>query len=297
MRNLDVAYHAFFRGAGFPKFKNKHARQSFQLPQGTRLSDDNKQIFIPKIKWIDIDLHREIGEGDIKTVTVSRTTTNKYFVSILVDNQKEFPKKKEINKDTAVGVDLGIKDFAITSDGEKFENKDFLKSTQRKLRVAQRSLSRKVKGSKRYDEQRKFVALLHEKVKNQRHDYLHKISRHLVDSYDTICLEDLAVSNMVKNRNLSRAISDMGWTEFCTMLKYKAEWSGKNIQVIGRFDPSSKTCSSCGKINKELTLSMREWTCVCGATHDRDVNAAINIKTFGLRNQSSISQREALACA
>ena len=122
--------------------------------------------------------------------------------------------------------------------------------------------------------------MLHEKVKNQRHDYLHKISRHLVDSYDTICLEDLAVSNMVKNRNLSRAISDMGWTEFCTMLKYKAEWSGKNIQVIGRFDPSSKTCSSCGKINKELTLSMREWACVCGATHDRDVNAAINIKNI-----------------
>lgn len=142
------------------------------------------------------------------------------------------------------------------------------------------------------------VSLLHEKVRNQRVDYLHKISSYLINSYDTICLEDLNVKGMVKNRNLARAISDMGWSEFCTMLKYKAEWQGKNIQVIGRFDPSSKTYSSCGKINKELKLSDREWTCSgCNTNHDRDVNAAINIKNFGLRNQSSISQREALACA
>ena len=135
-------------------------------------------------------------------------------------------------------------------------------------------------------------------MKNQRQDYLHKISTYLINTYDTICLEDLAVKNMLKNHCLARAISDMGWTEFCLMLKYKAEWSGKNIQVIGRFDPSSKTCSCCGKINKELKLSMRSWTCSsCNTKHDRDVNAAINIKTFGLRNQSSVSQREAFACA
>lgn len=297
LRNLDNAYTNFFKGRGFPKFKNKHGKQSFQLPQGVFLSEDNKQLFIPKLKFVGIDLHREF-KGDIKTVTVSRTVTNKYFVSILVDNKQELPKKKPITEQSAVGIDLGIKDFAITSDGEKFENKDFFKSTQRQLRVAQRSLSRKQKGSNHYKEQKLVVALLYEKVRNQRQDYLHKISKYLVDNYDTICLEDLSVKNMVKNHCLARAISDMGWGEFRTMLEYKAEWQGKNISVIGRFEPSSKTCNCCGKINKELTLNDREWTCVgCDTKHDRDVNASINIKNFGLRNKPSVSQREAIACA
>jgi len=297
LRNLDNAYTNFFKGKGFPKFKNKHGKQSFQLPQGVFLSEDNKQIFIPKLKFVGINLYREF-KGDIKTVTVSRTVTNKYFVSILVDNKQELPNKKPITEQSAVGIDLGIKDFAITSDGKKFENKDFFKSTMQKLRVAQRSLARKKKGSNHYKEQKLVVALLHETVRNQRQDYLHKISKYLVDNYDTICLEDLSVKNMVKNRCLARAISDMGWGEFRTMLEYKAEWQGKNLSVIGRFEPSSKTCNCCGHINKELTLAMREWTCVdCGVVHDRDVNASINIKNFGLRNKPSVSQREAIACA
>jgi len=297
LRNLDNAYTNFFRGKGFPKFKNKHGKQSFQLPQGVSLSEDNKQIFIPKLKWVGIDLHRKY-KGDIKTVTVSRTVTNKYFVSILVDNRQEMPEKKPIVEQTAAGIDLGIKDFAITSDGKKFENKDFFKSTMKKLRVAQRSLARKQKGSKHREKQKMRVALLHEKVRNQRQDYLHKISTFLVNNYDTICMEDLAVSNMAKNHCLARAISDMGWSEFKTMLDYKAEWLGKNISTIGRFDPSSKACSICGYINKELTLKDREWVCPkCNTIHDRDVNAANNIKTFGLRNKPSVSQREAVACA
>ena len=290
MRNLDNAYTNFFnRGAGFPKFKSKHSKQSIQLPQGTRISEDNKQIFIPKLKFVGIDLHQEF-KGDIKTVTVSRTVTNKYFVSILVDNKQEPPKKKSITEQTAVGVDLGIKDFAIVSDGKKFENKDFFKLAMQKLRVAQRSLARKQKGSNHYKKQKLVVALLHEKIRNQRQDYLHKISSYLVNNYDTICLEDLAVKNMVKNHNLARAISDMGWGEFRTMLEYKAERQGKNISVIGRFEPSSKMCSGCGKINKKLKLSDRDWSCSdCNAKHDRDVNAAINIKNFGLRNKPSVS--------
>jgi len=297
LRNLDNAYTNFFKGKGFPKFKNKHGKQSFQLPQGVFLSEDNKQIFIPKLKWVGIDLHREF-KGDIKTVTVSRTVTNKYFVSILVDNKQELPKKKPINGNTSVGIDLGIKDFAITSDGKKFENKDFFLSTMQKLRVAQRSLARKQKGSNHYKEQKLVVALLHEKIRNQRQDYLHKISKYLVDNYDTICLEDLSVKNMVKNHNLARAISDMGWGEFRTMLEYKAEWQGKNLSVIGRFEPSSKTCNCCGYINKELTLKDREWTCKgCNTKHDRDVNAAINIKNFGLRNKSSVAQSDGMPCA
>ncbi len=283
LRNLDNAYTNFFKGKGFPKFKSKHGRQSYQLPQGVYLDKDKKNIFIPKLKLLPIALDREF-KGLIKTVTVSRTTTDKYFVSILVETGTELPLKKEINEQTTVGLDLGIKDFVITSDGKKFENKDFFKSVMKKLRVEQRSLSRKKKGSNHYKKQKMVVALLHEKIRNQRKDYLHKISSYLVNNYDTICLENLAVANMVKNHNLARAISDMGWGEFRTMLEYKAEWYGKNISIIGRFEPSSKTCSCCGNINKELKLSDRTWTCVkCSTEHDRDVNAANNIKTFGLR--------------
>jgi putative transposase len=284
LRNLDNAYTNFFRGKGFPKFKNKHAKQSFQLPQGVSISIDKKQIFIPKLKWVDIDLHRKL-KGIIKTVTVSKTVTDKYFVSILVENEKELPNKKEIKESTAVGVDLGIKDFCVTSDGKKFENKDFLKSNMKKLRIEQRSLARKVKESNHYKKQKRIVALLHEKIRNQRQDYLHKISKYLVNNYDTICLEDLSVSGMIKNHNLARAISDMGWSEFRSMLEYKTDWYGKNLSIIGKFEPSSKTCSSCGKINKELKLSEREWSCTCGEVHDRDINGAMNIKNFGLKTQ------------
>lgn len=297
MRNLDNAFTNFFRGSGFPKFKSRYHKQSFQLPQGVKISEDKKQVFIPKLKWVGIDLHREF-KGKVKTVTISKTTTNKYFISILVDTEKEKPKKKPIKPSTSVGVDMGIKELAITSDGNKFENQGFFRRTMSELRVEQRSLARKKKGSNRYKKQKLKVALLHEKVRNQRRDYLHKISKWLVDNYDTICIEDLSVSNMMKNHNLARAIAEMGWYELRRMLEYKTEWYGKNISVIGKFDPSSKTCSNCGNINKELTLNDRKWECEkCGTEHDRDVNAAINIKNFGLRNQPSVSQREPLGCA
>lgn len=297
LRNLDNAYTNFFRGKGFPKFKSKHGKQSFQLPQGVHLSNDNKQIFIPKLKLVDIDLHREF-KGEIKTITVSKTTTDKYFVSILVDNKQKLPEKKQIKESTSIGIDLGIKDFVITSDGKKFENKDFFKSTMRKLRIEQRSLSRKKKGSKHYQKQKMVVALLHEHIRNQRQDYLHKISKWLIDNYDTICMENLSVDNMLKNHKLSRAISDMGWGEFRAMINYKCDWYGKNQLIIGRFDPSSKMCSCCGYINKELKLSDREWICPkCGSKHDRDINSGKNIKNFGLRNQPSITQSDGIPCA
>ena len=290
IRNLDVAYTNFFRGAGFPKFKSKYRKQSFQLPQGVFLSKDNKQIFIPKLKFTDIDLHREF-KGEIKTVTVSKSVTNKYYIRILVETNVPKPAKQPIKLETTVGIDLGIKDFAITSDGKKFKNHDFFKSSMKKLRIQHRSLSRKQKGSNHYLEQKMKLSLHHEHIKNQRQDYLHKISKYLVDNYDTICIENLGVSNMVKNHNLARAISDMGWGEFRSMLEYKCEWYGKNLSIIGRFDPSSKTCSSCGSINKELTLKDRNWKCnSCRTEHDRDINAAINIRNFGLRNQPSVTQ-------
>jgi len=297
MRNLDNAYTNFFKGQGFPKFKSKYSKQSFQLPQGVKLSENNKQIFIPKLKMVDIDYHREF-KGDIKTITVSKSITNKYYISILVDNKKSFPEKKPIKLKTTVGIDLGIKDLVITSDGKKFENQGFLKSNLRLLRVEQRSLARKQKGSNHYKRQKLKVALIHEHIKNQRLDYLHKISKFLVDNYDTICIENLATSNMMKNKKLSRAIGDVGWYMFKSFLEYKCDWYGKNLSVIGRFDPSSKTCSNCGSINKDLTLNDREWVCqVCGSQHDRDINAAINIRNFGLRNQPSVTQSEWLHCA
>jgi putative transposase len=295
INNLDNAYTNFFRGAGFPKFKSKYKKQSFSLPQGVYITE--KQIFIPKLKLVDIDLHREF-KGEIKTVTVSKTTTNKYYVSILVDNKKEKLEKRPIKLETTVGIDLGIKDFVITSDGKKFKNHGFLSSILKKLRVEQRSLSRKQKGSNHYLKQKFKLALLHEHIKNQREDYLHKISRYLVDNYDTICMENLGVSNMMKNHKLSRAIGDMGWFKFKQFLEYKCDWYGKNLSVIGRFDPSSKTCSKCGSINKELKLKDRKWVCEkCGTEHDRDINAAINIRNFGLRNQPSVTQSEWLHCA
>ena len=297
VRNLDNAYTNFFRGKGFPKFKSKHGKQIFQLPQGACISDNNKQIFLPKLNMIDIDLHRPF-KGIIKTVTVSKSITNKYYVSILVEDNISKPEKKLIKTETSIGLDLGIKDFCVTSDGKKFENKDFFKSAMQKLRIEQRSLARKTKGSNHYIKQKMVVALLHEHIRNQRQDYLHKISKYLVDNYDTICMENLAVSNMTKNRNLARAISDMGWGEFKSMVEYKCDWYGKNLSMIGRFDPSSKTCSNCGYIYKELALKDRSWICPkCGLNHDRDINAAKNIRNFGLRNQPSVTQSEWLHCA
>lgn len=296
MRNLDNAYTNFFRGKGFPKFKNKYSRQSFQLPQGVFLNENKKQIFIPKLKYVDIDLHREF-KGDIKTITVSKAITNKYYISILVETNQLKLIKKQIKEKTSVGLDLGIKDFVITSDGKKFKNQDFFKSSLKQLKREQRSLSRKQKGSNHYKKQKMKVSLLHEHIKNQRKDYLHKISKYLIDNYNTICMENLNVNGMIKNHNLARAISDMGWGEFKSFLDYKCEWYGKNLKIIGRFDPSSKTCSNCGTINKNLKLSERKWKCTCGVKHDRDVNAAINIRNFGLRNQPSVAQSEGLPCA
>ena len=198
-------------------------------------------------------------------------------------------------QETSVGIDLGIKDFVITSDGKKFKNQDFLKSELRRLKIEQRSLSRKQKGSNHYNKQKLKVSLIHDHIKNKREDYLHKVSRYLVDNYDTICIEDLGTSNMMKNGKLSRAIQDMGWYKFKSMLEYKCDWYGKNLQVIGRFEPSSKTCNSCGSKNNDLKLSDREWVCQeCGEIHDRDINAALNIRNFGLRNQPSVTQRKSL---
>jgi putative transposase len=284
--NLDTAYQNFFKGQGsFPTFKNRYSKQSITFPQGFFISFKDSTIRLPKLKDIKIDYHREFT-GNSKRVTLSKTVTNKYFVSILVDTQTDEAKKKTIKKNTSVGVDFGIKDLAICSDGKVFENKKYFKQQQKRLRVEQRSLARKQKESINREKQKLKVALLHEKIRNQRTDYLHKISTSLVKNHDTIILEDLAVSNMIKNHKLAKAIQDVGWRELRTMLEYKASWYGKNIITIGRFEPSSKICSSCGNHKKDLKLSDRMYNCdKCGMQLDRDLNASYNIKNFGLRDK------------
>ena len=279
--NLDEAYNKFFKGAGFPKFKKKSNGGSFSVPQNVIVENDF--LIIPKFKeGIKMSLHRPT-KGIIKSATISVTPTGKYFVSILCETKEQIPTKAPIKENTTIGIDLGIKTFLVTSEGEVFENPKYLRKAQSKLKYVQRKYS-KYKGKRTKHK----LAKLHEDVVNKRKDFLHKVSTQLIRDNQTIGLETLAIKNMVKNHNLAQVISDASWSTFVTMLEYKAEWYGKNILKIGQFAPSSKTCSNCGVINKELQLKDREWTCSnCNSLLDRDVNASINIKNFAFKNHLS----------
>lgn len=286
--NLDNAYKSFYKGASkFPKYKSKHgSAQSFTVSQCVKIKKD-KLIITKFRKGIDIVVHTPLV-GSIKRLTISRTNTEKYFASIVCVTGEEMPQKPVIKRESSIGVDLGIKDFAITSEGEVIDNPKYLRKTQSKLKYIQRKYS-KHRGVRT----KRKLSLIHERVANQRKDFLQKTSTKLIRENQTICLEDLEVSNMIKNHSLAQSISDAGWMMFVAMLQYKAEWYGKNIVRIGRFDPSSKTCSCCGFVNGDLVLSTREWRCIsCGSVHDRDVNAAINIKEFALKNTLSGIDRE-----
>lgn len=291
--NLDQAYTRFFREkSGFPKFKSKHNKQSCQFPQKSKVDFDNNRLYVMKFReGIKCKFHRHF-EGTIKTVTISKTKTDKYFVSILVEETISEPKKENPAINKAIGIDLGIKEFAVCSNGKRFENPKHLKKSLDKLKKEQKKLSRKKKGSNNSNKQRKIVAKIYEKITNQRSSFLHKISRELIDEkqVNTYCLETLNVKGMMKNHCLAQSIGDVGWSTFVSFLTYKAEWEGKNILRIGRFEPSSKTCNVCGKINQELKLSDRKWTCECGAKHDRDFLAACNIRDFAFDRQNLIGQ-------
>ena len=284
LRNLDTAYGKFFRKqTKFPRFKSKYDRQSFKIPQSAKL--ENNELIIPKFKeGIKINLHREI-EGNIQFATISKSTTGNYYVSLTCEvNHKPFDKTG-----SDVGIDTGIKDLAILSDGTTYENIRSLKTKLKKLKYNQRQLSKKVKGSSMRNKQRKNLAKIHEKITNVRKDYLHKISTEIIKSHDVICFEDLAVKNIMKNHKLAQAMSDVSLGLFYTMLEYKANWNDKKIIKIDRFFPSSKTCSNCGWINQDLTLKIREWTCPsCGEKHDRDFNASKNILKQGLKILSGL---------
>jgi putative transposase len=283
LKSLDGAYQNFFKyKKGFPRFKSKKHKNSFAVPQSVNVI--NNELHIPKFKnGIKFIKHRDFG-GIIKSCTISKTTTNEYFVSILVETT-HIPHEKT-NK--SVGIDLGLKDFIITSDGRKFKNNRYTKTYERKLKIAQQHLSRKTKNSNRYNKQRLKVANIHKKISNSRIDNLHKVSTELIKKYDTIVLEDLNIKGMIKNHKLSKHIADASWGKFVELLSYKAKWNDKNIIHIDRFFPSSKICNKCGYINQDLNLSVREWTCnACHSHHDRDINASINILKEGIKIISS----------
>jgi putative transposase len=281
--NLDAAFTSFFKNnGGFPKFKSKHrSKPSFANPQNCKVDFESGKLSIPKCKNIKAVFSRTF-EGKVKTVTISRSRSGRYFASVLVDDGRELPVKAPIIDKNSVGVDVGIKHFAVLSTGEKVDNPKHLKQSEARLKVLQRRMSRKVRGSNNRHKARLRVARLHERIADSRKDFHHKLSTRLVRENQTVIVEDLNVKGMVKNHCLAKAISDCGWSQFKEYLRYKCDWYGKNLVEIGRFEPSSKMCS-CGVINNALKLSEREWECSsCGAVHDRDILAANNIKRFGL---------------
>lgn len=278
IRNLDSAYKNFYNKQNkFPRFKSKHDKQSFKIPQNVLISEG--KLVIPKFKeGIKINLHRKI-EGIILFATITKKTTGKYYVSITCEvNHKLFDKTG-----SKVGIDTGIKDLAILSNGKTYKNIKVLKSKLKKLKYQQKQLSKKQKGSNSRQKQKNKLSLTHEKITNIRKDYLHKVSTEIVKNHDIISVEDLSVKNMMKNHKLAKSLSDVSLGMFYAMLEYKSKWNDKSFVKIDRFFPSSKTCSNCGWIYQDLNLSIREWTCIsCNEHHDRDLNASKNILKQGI---------------
>lgn len=287
IRNMDSAFTRFFREKkGFPKFHSKkRGKFSFQFVQGVSIDFDTLRVKLPKIGEVKFGKNKEFV-GKIGTCTVSKTHTGKYYISIFVNDGKPTPKKAHITADTTVGIDVGIKDFAVLSNGQVYSNPKYFEKDEKRLKVLQKRLSRKQKDSKRRDRARLAVARQHEKIRNRRVNFIHQVTSMIVRENQTLVIEDLNVEGMLKNHNLAKHIASASWSEFFRQLQYKCEWQGKNLIRIGRFEPSSKMCL-CGYINKDLTLKDREWDCPhCGRHNDRDLLAATNIKRFGLQKQN-----------
>ena len=286
IRNLDTAYTNFFRkgGSGLPKFKKKGVRDSFRIPVACTIDYDNWAVKVAKFGTIGIFKgHNKQINGKIKSYTISHTSTDRYFISVLYETED----RAKLNNNKSVGIDMGIKDFAVLSDGKVFENQKYLKNNLRKLRILQRTVSRRYQQGKKREEQSnnwrkavKQVAKLQEHIAFQRYDYLHKVSTWIADNYSTVCVETLNVKGMQKNHHLAQSISDCGWSMFLNMLGYKCD----NLVKIDKWFASSQTCFECGhKEEKVKNLKIREWTCPnCGAHHNRDLNAARNIEREGL---------------
>jgi len=272
IEDLERAYKNFFeKRAKFPRFKSKRDGQSIRYPQ--RFKFHENFTFLPKVGWIKTKFHRPL-EGRPKNITVSKTKTGKYFVSIQCEVEMVEPPARV----GEIGIDLGVQFFLATSEGWKRDNPRHLQRAEKKLKRLHRQLSRRAKGSAGREKARILLARQHEKVAHQRVDFLHKLSRQFVDSYGLIGMEALNVRGLVKNRRLAKAIATTGWGTFRQMLEYKGEWYGSYVHKVDRFFPSSKMCSNCGYVLDALPLSVRKWQCpICGAVHDRDINSAINI--------------------
>lgn len=279
LRHLDVAYAHFFNdGFRFPTFKKKRQKQTFTVPQNFAVDTKGGFLIIPKMEPLKARFHRTI-RGKAKHITISMTPSGRYFASIFCEVPLKIESKKMGKK---IGVDLGLKSFLVTSNGERTDPPKFLRTSEDKLRKAQRRLSKKKKGGKNRVKTRLNVARIHEKISNQRTDFLHKLSHRLVSKNQAIFAESLNVKGMLRNHCLAKSIADSGWNEFLRQLRYKSEWNGVKFEQIDRFFPSSKRCNSCGWINESLTLKDREWDCKgCGCIVDRDLNAAQNILQFG----------------
>lgn len=286
--NLQTAYNNFFRdkSVGFPKFKSKHksSRSYTTNNQGGNIRIENKHIKLPKIGFVRVKQHRHIPDGQqIKSCTVSQAPSGKYFVSILVEYEVDIP-KTELNPDNAFGLDFDMKNLYADENGVRAEYPRFYRQMQAKLAREQRRLSHSTRGSNNYRKQKIKVARLHEKVANQRKDFLHKLSNQIANDYDIVCIEDLNMKAMGQCLNFGKSVADNGWGMFTTFLGYKLADRGKILAKIDKWFPSSKMCRVCRTMNNELTLADREWTCEgCGTHHDRDWNAAINIRNEGLR--------------
>lgn len=281
LKDLDRAYGAFFgKRARFPRFKSsKRDEPRFRIPQRVRV--EGSKVYIPKVGWVAIRQSQPI-DCAIKGATFKRDTEGYWYVALTAEFAMPDVPLYPTNHERVVGIDLGLKDFAVTSDGTRIAPPKFYRKGLGRLRRAQKALSRKQKGSKNRDKARKRLNKVHARIRNQRQDFLHKLTTGLVQKYDGLCIEDLSLKGMARTK-LALSVLDAALGEFRRQLEYKAVWNRKHLSVIDRFFPSSKLCRECGTVNTALTLSDRVWTCECGAVHDRDLNAACNIKAEGIR--------------